>query len=1635
MAHIENVGNASVSTDPNSIPELQGSHKIKIAVLADTSKIWRYNEAAASGQKWAELKVGNHVLADITDYLGVANADFYNKWNLKTNGFQRTGIFSEDSVDLVAGANVNISYSAGGVVTFSVPNAIYVHPSDGVDLGSALTGATVISDVDVNSKGHVTGFATRDLALANLGFTGDNNANYVNTDEILNSTMTGLSEGGELTINTDTSKFDVAIGFGRIVNGHTNVESPISTSVVWDTITGVTPQFLATHNASYVSMDLSGAVYQTSSPLTSTQRRHYIRLGVIVHPNRSSIFITNDQPSVHIEMGGQVQDVLEVLGFRSVSGNRILPAASTGMQIKKEAGVVFKPGANFKHLNSQPHFLSLAEQNVASFRYRLQNGNEGLTITTIDPTKYDLNGVLTAIPPTATLASVQQIYIFQEGDIRIQPGQKYYNNLAESILGINSAVFQTEENIAANGLYLGSIAMIYGTTDLANILQAVFVPSQGTTTNGSITLPPLGYTPEDEDKKAQTLTASSSLYPSNDAVIAAISAASYDDTGLQADRHTHANKVTLDKFGENGSGYPTYNGNNIDTTIAQRDVYDALDSNDNTISLSAKQGKVLNDNFNNYLKNTTDTLTGDLTVVGNVTANNGYFDGTLQNYSNTSDNIKIKAIRATKGQGHVGIEINGGSDSVTWLTRMSTNNDDLLLYVGSDLVSLYRPDKSVHFSSTVSALGGDSTQWNQAYAWGNHASAGYTGDQDLSGYVTLAGAQTLTGQKTFNTGSFNPLKLDRTGLTNVNMSFNHGGVLKGYLGVGDGGTLTWGSNANSGVNALIYHSGNIPTWNQNTTGNATTATRLANARTIAGVSFDGSANISLNNNNITNGAGYTGDQDLSGYSTTSHNHDSSYVKEGGTSFTGVYPIVVRVSARNIFSHADITFTGLDSSLFVGGSVKSPRFYGLNNVAYYLSPTSTSVLKSATFDSTVSAASFVGPLTGNASTATWADTVDVNGSNSGTGEFNIMWNSGDTVYSTAGITINRDAKRITASQFSGALLGNATTATNAVTVNGISTDRIVYGSGPNKTTTVSNLNVALPSGFYDASSATGSPTASWYTVINQRHTNASNNYGSQIATNFYDNGAMFVRTIANNVYQPWSKIWNEANDGLGSGLDADLLDGQHGSYYAPATGGSYLPLSGGTMTGVINTGSNNIIVSANKGFSNSGAWTRFSTPYGNIELGPANATWAHIYTDRPGFYFNKDLYVLGQKVLNASNYNEYAPTKTGTGASGTWGISISGSANTLDGIDSSSFLRSDADDTVNAGVTYTWTRTDTAGLVFVNNTYNTQLHIGGWTSTNSNDISRIRNSNGNLHIDSAANGALYLNNYSTGSIITTSIFQSSNSIRGSLFYDSNDTTYYLNPAGQSHLSTLTLAGNRIGFINSSFDAEIRVGDGNLNGTGADFVFYGDTVPGHAQITAKVGNFTADVRTPIFYDSNNTSYYGDFSSTTYGKYYGRRAHNEGFQVGSYNNVGANDAQSNPIYTIGSNYMPSTTSLVNMYGMGYTHAGSASFVSLSGCAGWGAYFASDGDARAFIDAQYGVIASTSSVRTPLFYDSNNTGYYLNPASTSNLNIVDANTFKGSYKSSDGTAGITGTKTIIDIDSDAQTITYKNGLIVAVS
>ena len=67
--------------------------------------------------------------------------------------------------------------------------------------------------------------------------------------------------------------------------------------------------------------------------------------------------------------------------------------------------------------------------------------------------------------------------------------------------------------------------------------------------------------------------------------------------------------------------------------------------------------------------------------------------------------------------------------------------------------------------------------------------------------------------------------------------------------------------------------------------------------------------------------------------------------------------------------------------------------------------------------------------------------------------------------------------------------------------------------------------------------------------------------STLTGNFYFNKELYVNN---------SKVWNAGNDGSGSGLDADLLDGNHASAFATAAQGTLadnaLPKAGGTMTG-------------------------------------------------------------------------------------------------------------------------------------------------------------------------------------------------------------------------------------------------------------------------------------------------------------------------------------------------------------------------------------------------------------------------------------------------------------------------------------
>jgi len=83
--------------------------------------------------------------------------------------------------------------------------------------------------------------------------------------------------------------------------------------------------------------------------------------------------------------------------------------------------------------------------------------------------------------------------------------------------------------------------------------------------------------------------------------------------------------------------------------------------------------------------------------------------------------------------------------------------------------------------------------------------------------------------------------------------------------------------------------------------------------------------------------------------------------------------------------------------------------------------------------------------------------------------------------------------------------------------------------------------------------------------------------------------------------------------------------------------------------------------------------------------------------------------------------------------------------------------------------------------------------------------------------------------------------------------------------------------------------------------------------------------------------------------------------GYLEGSYNIAGSNGGNTNPIYVIGSGYVPASTTLGVMYGIGYSEANASSFLNgtdlgTTPSTGWGMYVAAAGTAKIFLEANNG-------------------------------------------------------------------------------
>ena len=367
---------------------------------------------------------------------------------------------------------------------------------------------------------------------------------------------------------------------------------------------------------------------------------------------------------------------------------------------------------------------------------------------------------------------------------------------------------------------------------------------------------------------------------------------------------------------------------------------------------------------------------------------------------------------------------------------------------------------------------------------------------------------------------------------------------------------------------------------------------------------------------------------------------------------------------------------------------------------------------------------------------------------------------------------------------------------------------------------------------------GNPTNEHYAITT--FGNGSNVTG-QIAAHF-QTGQLYSRGY-NNSFSSWRKIWNDANDGSGSGLDADLLDGLHASSFLRSD------------TTDTFTGSDFIIDN-------------------ELQITNGDGTSTH-------FNYN-----------NGGSQNYIRGSRLDIDVTGITSISYSGV------------------DALNFDAT---TTTDSRGISFNSRTALSSDSSDGYLRLNQDsEFGNGVYTPGNFRADGATN------------------------LQGTTIIGY---TGGLNSPGQ--LNIYRAGSPYIGWYASSTSRGAY-----MQYNASDYFYFGDV-----SYSQTVGSF----RAPIFYDSDSTTYLLNPASTSYQKYHGRRAHQTGHLVGSYNNVGANSSKSNPIYTIGSSYNPNETTLGNMYGIGFTHT-NASFIGFAGSSGWGMYVASDGDARVYLSGQQG-------------------------------------------------------------------------------
>ena len=408
-----------------------------------------------------------------------------------------------DPIRLAIGGAATVLTSDGTDPSWEVPVGPVLTPSRAVQTNAG-TGLVEVSTVTSAELAHVSGVTSAIQTQINAKeptVTATTIADYYQGDKTFQPKLglpistatqtaldgkqdagvgesTGVLTGGVMTAGTASNQYSVADGTGQIVDADGSI-----TLVSWSGHSNIVPTNLATQLITFVGINSAGNIVEQTGRFTNTQSRIIIVLGVAVHVNLVSVDTVNNEQNVVYNVGNQLMDLQEAIGFFNISGN-VFSANGANLNINKSIGVMSAHGANYQNDLDNPNALTLAAVTQASFQYRFSDGSNGVTGIAFDPANLDNGaGGLTALSSNNKWG-VSRVYSFTSNNIKIQRGVEEFDSKDKALAGFAAEPFVTEPSIAANGMLRGWIVHKKNALDMSNDSQIVFIEApkfQGST--------------------------------------------------------------------------------------------------------------------------------------------------------------------------------------------------------------------------------------------------------------------------------------------------------------------------------------------------------------------------------------------------------------------------------------------------------------------------------------------------------------------------------------------------------------------------------------------------------------------------------------------------------------------------------------------------------------------------------------------------------------------------------------------------------------------------------------------------------------------------------------------------------------------------------------------------------------------------------------------------------------------------------------------------------------------------------------------------------------------------------------------------------------------------------------------------